>query len=137
MEASNLKIPVIEPSCVTESFGAEISYENRLTKEDIEKHIKPRKKQAIDTANLPFKLEDDHTSLDKKFPMYISKVLEAYDSGCRYKEFRNILKKQKRKEEKLKNSAKLGYAPMPQIQEKNSGVFGSVIRDGKYSISLD
>ena len=131
MEASNLKIPVIEPSCVTESFGAEISYENRLTKEDIEKHIKPRKKQAIDTANLPFKLEDDHTSLDKKFPMYISKVLEAYDSGCRYKEFRNILKKQKRKEEKAKLS------PMPQIQEKNSGVFGSVIRDGKYSISFD
>ena len=120
----NKEKPELVATCITESFGAEIPDDNRLTKEDIEKHILPNKKQEIDTANLPFKLEDNHTGLDKKFPMYISKVLEAYESG-RYKEFRNILKKQKRKEEKQKNS------PMPQV------VRGSKLENGNFKITFE
>ena len=57
------------------------------------------------------------------------KVLEAYDSGCRYKEFRNILKKQKRKEEKQKKS------PMPSITDNK--ITGSKLKDDKYIISFE
>ena len=114
--------PELVPTCVSESFGDEIPDENRLTNEDIEKHIAPHKKTDINIGNLPFgKTCDDHSSLDKKFPMYISKVLEFYEQGGRYKEFRNILKKQKRQEAKKKNS------PMPPL----------VVKDGKYIITFE
>ena len=114
-------IPELVPTCVSESFGDEIPDENRLTNEDIEKHIAPHKKTDINIGNLPFKTCDDHTSLDKKFPMYISKVLEFYEQGGRYKKFRNILKKQKRQEAKKKNSS------MPPL----------VVKDGKYIITFE
>ena len=119
--------PELKPTCVSEAFGDEISDENRLTENDIEKYIAPTKKNVIDPGNLPFKFDDNHTGLDKKFPMYISKVLEFYEQGGRYKEFRNILKKQKRKEEKQAKS------PMPSKDE----LFGSTFKDGKYIISFD
>ena len=106
-----MEVPELVPTCVAESFGlsnSEIPDDNRLTDADVAKYIAPKKKCVIDPGNLPFKEDENYTGLDKKFPMYISKVLEFYEQGGRYKEFRNILKKQKRKEEKQKAS------PMPQ-----------------------
>lgn len=118
--------PDTTPTCVSESFGNldEIPDENRLTKQDVEKYLVPKRQVSIDTANLPFKYEDNHTGLDKKFPMYISKVLEFYEQGGRYKEFRNILKKQKRKEEKARNS------PMPPL-------LGCQMKDGNFLITFE
>lgn len=118
--------PKLTPTCVSESFGNsdDIPHENRLTEQDVKQYLVPKRKVAIDTANLPFKLEDNHTGLDKKFPMYISKVLEFYEQGGRYKQFRNILKKQKRKEEKAKNS------PMPPPQ-------GCEMKDGNFLITFE
>ena len=111
------EIPEIKPSCVSEAFSPEIPDENRLTNDDIQKYITPNRKKEIDVGNLPFKQADNYTGLDKKFPMYISKVLEFYEQGGRYKEFRNILKKQRRKEEKQKNS------PMPKAATISNGNF--------------
>ena len=78
----NQEIPEVIPTCIAESFGIDDSdnaYQNRLTDEDIEKYFSPKKTQIIDPGNLPFKQEENHTSLDKKFPMCISKVLEFYE----------------------------------------------------------
>ena len=112
--------PELTPTCISEAFGVEIPDENRLTDEDIKKHIASKKQVQIDIGSLPFKTSDDHTGLDKTFPMYISKVLEFYEQGGRYKEFRNILKKQRRKEEKQKQS------PMP-----------TAIKSGNYTITFE
>ena len=122
------EIPEIQPSCISEAFSCEIPDENRLTDDDIRKYIAPNRKKEIDIGNLPFKVEDNHSGLDKRFPMYISKVLEFYEQGGRYKEFRNILKRQKRKEEKqrLKAGTDASHpknSPMPKIATITNGNF--------------
>ena len=124
------QIPTLTPTCISEAFGNEIPDDNRLTEDDIKTYITSKKKTVIDPGNLPFNIEDDHSSLDKKFPMCISKVIEFYEQGGRYKEFRNILKKQKRKEDKAKNS------PMPPPKVPHE-LFGSVIRGDKFIISFE
>jgi hypothetical protein len=86
----------------------------------------------IDTANLPFQQDDNHSSLDKKFPMYISKVIEFYEQGGRYKEFRNILKKQKRKEAKKQGEVKPGYTLAKQCDKPQ--VLSSELKNGHYVI---
>lgn len=42
--------------------------------------------------------------VDKKMPTYMNKILDAYNNGMRYKEFRNLIKKADRKQQKEKDT---------------------------------
>lgn len=71
-----------------------------------------RPKETLNLDKLPeqflcnMKLETVYpqTEQNKKFPNYVNKVIEAYNSGMRYKEFRNVLKRQAKKEQKKKEN---------------------------------
>ena len=68
-----------------------------------------RPKETLNIDKLPdtmMTLENFYpqTQQNQKFPAYVNKVIEAYNSGLRYKEFRNVLKRQAKKEQKAKEN---------------------------------
>ena len=72
--------------------------------------VRPRETLNIDklpeqfVCNMKLERVYPQTEQNQKFPNYVNKVIEAYNSGMRYKEFRNVLKRQAKKEQKKKEN---------------------------------
>lgn len=94
-----MPIPIIEATCVSESFAnEEIPHENRLTNEDVMKYIAPKYASKFNIAALPFNVTETNEAFDKCLPMKASPILDLYDEGKKYKEIRNIIKRRKKKD---------------------------------------
>ena len=131
--------PEIVPSCEVYSFGDEIPDENRLTEEDLEKYIAPKykDKHIADINNfLPFNFNAKvhnkngfsirdtsyYDNMSSLFSPNMHHVLEEHDKGVRAKEFKNALKKQKKKKVE---------------QAKKDKLFGSTKLENAFRISFE
>ena len=56
----------------------------------------------IDMERMPYGIPSQ--PVDRKMPTYMNKILDAYNNGMRYKEFRNLIKKADRKQQKDKDN---------------------------------
>lgn len=79
-----------------------------MTEEDIRKFRPTDIDIGIPLDKLPMNINMDTTPRNEKLPDYVNKVIEAYNNGMRYKEFRNIIKRGKKKDEQLKTSIAKG-----------------------------
>lgn len=73
---------------------------------DMLEMLRPQQKLNIDKLPIGYSASDLYPQFkqDAKFPEYVNKVIEAYTSGMRYKEFRSTIKRQQKKEQKAKNN---------------------------------
>lgn len=71
---------------------------------DMLEMLRPQQKLNIDKLPIGYSASDLYPQFkqDQKFPEYVNKVIEAYTSGMRYKEFRSTIKRQQKREEKAK-----------------------------------
>ena len=80
-----------------------------MTPETILKFRPTALNTSVPLDKMPFNLESiDPTPRNEKLPDYVNKIIEAYNNGMRYKEFRNIIKRAKKKEQDVKTQIKEG-----------------------------
>jgi len=79
-----------------------------MTEKDIKQFRPADINVGVPLEKLPMNINMDITPRNEKLPDYVNKVIDAYNNGMRYKEFRSILKRQKKKEQSLKTSITKG-----------------------------